>query len=200
MNVDIPEVQSHTLVPRFYRENNIDYVEISAIGSKDTVKKKVTPALMAQFPAYWTAHCEGLPPLPRKGTALTELMSEQFAKKYFDANVQTLEEIAFLSDSQCDALGQGTVTLRNNAKQHLAKAEAARRSNVQDQIMKASAAPMPVASEGMAEVTMAIGTLNSKMDELIHILIAQNTNNTPKPRGRPRKEDNGTSDTASDRH
>ena len=195
MNVDIPEVQSFALKPRFYRDGNTDYVEISSVGAKDTVVRKVTPAVMAQFPSQWAAHIDGRPVLPRKGTPLTALsqMGADQAKKLFDGNVQVLEELAVLSDAQCGAFGHGTMTLRTLALKFLAAQEAARKSEIQDKIMKASSDPLPVANEGMAELAAAVGSLNTKMDQLVQILIAQNA---PKQRGRPRK--NGPNNPASD--
>ncbi len=199
MNVDLPEVQSFALRPRFYRQGNKDYVEISAVGSKDTNICKVTPEIMAQFPAEWRAYSDGQPLLPRKGTPLTAIpqMTDEQAKKLFDGGVHVLEELAILTDAQCQPFGHGTITLRTMAQRELAKREAARRAANHDRISAAVAQPMPVetVNEDMAKLTTSIDSLTTKFDQLVQVLIAQNA---PKPRGRPKK--NGPSNTAADSH
>jgi len=193
LNVDLPEVQGFNLRPRFYREGNSDYVEISAIGTRDTDIKKVTPDVMERWPSEWAAYCDGRPVLPRSGTPLTALsqMGADQAKKLFDGNVQVLEELAVLSDAQAGAFGHGTITLRTLAQKFLAKQESDRKVEVQNKITAAAASPVPVAEanpEAFAKIGAAIDGLSSKIDQLVNILIAQNA---PKQRGRPPKDKNG---------
>lgn len=118
MDIDLPEVQAYATKARFFRKDDKDYVEISMVGHTDTLVKKVTPDLMARYREEWNAHCDGVPMQPRKGTPLTELkeITEERAADLVRRNVHTLEELAALSDHQCQGLGHGTITLRKQAQ------------------------------------------------------------------------------------
>lgn len=196
MNVEIPEVQSFVLKPRFYREKDVDYIEISMIGSKDTVCHKVKPEDMQRFPAEWAAYCDGRPVLPRKGTPLMNLpgMNESLSKKLYDGNVQTVEELAVLNEGQCGSFGHGTLTQRNNARKFIERKQAEGRNLIAERMTTAIAAPVPVADPEVAELKNAVKDMGAQIAALVQIVAAQNQ---PKPRGRPKK--NG-SDTPADSH
>lgn len=116
--VSIDLVQGFAQTARFFRDGNKDYVEISFIGNPDTVIQKVTPAIMAQYRDSWNAFCDGVPMRKREGTALTELseITQEKAVDLIRRNVHNLEELAALTDHQCQGLGHGTMSLRKLAQ------------------------------------------------------------------------------------
>lgn len=133
-DVIAPEVRELQQTAKFFRENGKEFVAISFVGEKDTVIRKVLPEHMAKFRSEWNAFCDGAPMKQRDGTPLTEVMnlSEDVAQKYVLQNVHTAEELAVLSDSQCQALGHGTLTFRAAARglldqRKIAKMEAAQK-------------------------------------------------------------------------
>jgi hypothetical protein len=192
MSIDLPEVQSLPQSARFYREGEADLVEISFVGTKDTVVRKVKPEHMAQFREEWNSFCDGVPMKQRTGTPLTDLpgVDEQRAKGFIDRNVHTAEEVAVLSDAQCQALGHGTLTLRKQAQELLMVRAAQQQTKSRDEIVKQSASigALPAekyASEtDLAEVKQAVTDLGGKMDAILAVLAAK------KP-GRPKKKAEG---------
>jgi hypothetical protein len=192
IDVDLPEVRALQAQPRFFREDGVDYVEISYIGSKDTNIHKVKPRHMAMFPSEWAAWCDGKPMAIRNGTPLTHLpeINEQFAKNLTERNVHNLEELAVLSDAQCQGLGHGMITNRKKAQQLLAQREldGKNRANqlVADKMAEVGSAPValpPEISGVFAEQEKKIDALTNQVSALVDIM-----SKLAKPkRGRPRK-------------
>lgn len=187
--IDIPEVRAMHQNARFFREGAIDYVEISFVGSKDTVVKKVTPRHMAQFNPEWTAYCDGRPPEKRQGTPLTDIkgVDQLKAEQYMHANVHTAEEIAALSDGQCQALGHGTITARREAQAILAMRAAHSAQTQMDRIADATkklgtqpTAPAPEIAEMKADI--------AGLKEGMGAILAALTEMKPKKPGRPKKD------------
>lgn len=175
MNLDIAGVEAFQQAGRFFKENGVDFVEISFVGTKDTMIKKVAPEHMAKFQESWNAYCDGREPAQRKGTPLTDApMNEVQAKGYIDRNVHTLEEIAFLSDGQCQALGHGTLTHREAARKLLAARRERQTEERINQISKATASlNKETASSDNKEVLAAIGELGQGINALVQLMTAQ---------------------------
>lgn len=193
--LEVPGVEALPQHARFYREGNSDFVEISFTGVKDTVIRKVTPDLMAQFSEQWAAFCDGTPMKQRAGTPLTDLagVDAQRAEHYISRNVHNVEELAALYDAQCQALGHGTLTLRKAARDmlELRKMKEAERSR--DLITKASATIGAVPAEKYAsasdleEVKKSVLDLSGNVAALVAALSSQNA---PKKRGpKPKAEE-----------
>jgi hypothetical protein len=177
-NVDTPEVERAPVLSqraRFYRdESGRDMVEISFVGSKETLRKKVTPQHMAQFRDAWNAYCDGLPPGKRAGTPLTDVagLGSELAESYVQRNVHTLEELAALNDGECQGLGHGTLTFREKARRMLAERGAratmearARVGEVAGTIGKAADA-----SGDLAEIKSALSELTNGINTLVALL------------------------------
>lgn len=172
------EVQGFELRPRFYREGEKDFIEITAVGGRDTVIHKVGPADIKRFAAAWEAYTEGKEMPLRKGTALTELpqINAELAKTMIDRGVHNLEEVAFLSDAQCQGLGHGTMNLRKQATELLMTRKAEEKVRVHDKMSEANApvsapsgevaalsAKIDQLAEGMAQTTQQIQALIAAM-------------------------------------
>jgi hypothetical protein len=174
-DITLPEVPALPQTARFFREGGRDFVEISTVGSKDTVVRKVQPEHMAAFRSEWNAHCDGLPPQRRAGTPLTDLPSvnEGRAEFYLTRNVHTLEELAALSDAQCQALGHGTLTDREHARKRVDQRRFDAREQARKVVSDASAAVGPVPTEAYAsrselvEVKDALATLSASVAALV---------------------------------
>ena len=146
-DINLPEVPALPQTARFFREGGRDLVEIACVGSKDTIIRKVAPEHMAAFRSEWDAYCDGRPPERRAGTPLTEIpgVQSEKAEVYLTRNLHTLEELAALSDAQCQALGHGTLTDREQARRLLAQRRFAEQERVRQVVSEASATigPMP---------------------------------------------------------
>lgn len=167
MNIDLPEVAAMPQSARFFRDGERDFVEISFVGSKDTNIHKVTPQHMAQFREAWDSYCDGTPMKQRAGTPLTDLpgVDEQRAQHYIGRNVHNAEEVAVLSDAQCQALGHGTLTLRKNAQDLIAVRALKARETSRDKIVKESASIGAVPAEKYASAS-DLDAVNTKIDAL----------------------------------
>jgi hypothetical protein len=101
-DITLPEVAALQQRARFFKDGSIDKVEISAVGSKDTIIKKVGPEEMAKFKPEWDAYCDGIPLTRRPGTPLTDILgvTQDRADAYIARNVHTAEELAVLTDGQ----------------------------------------------------------------------------------------------------
>jgi hypothetical protein len=175
---------------RFFKgEADQDLVEISFVGSKDTLVKKVTPQHMAAFREEWNAYCDGRPPEPRKGTPLTDvrgldaLRSDQFIRQ----NVHTAEELAALNDIQCQQLGHGTLVARKEARELLRmrgeQAATTALNRISDATKKIGVAPAEPAPD-IAEMKADIAGLKDGMSAILAALESFK----PKKPGRPKKE------------
>jgi hypothetical protein len=184
--ITLPEVKAHAQTARFFRDGNKNKIEISFVGSKDTLNQTVTPAHMAQFKAEWDAFCDGREPEQRPGTPLTELPSitEGRAKEYIHRNVHNLEELAALDDGQCQMLGHGTLTDRKGARALVANRVMKKRDDLERELQKKTAAIGPVPAEAYAGAS-DVEALKADMAELKAMLAAALA---PKKGGRPKKE------------
>lgn len=193
MNIDIPEVQALPQHAKFYRDGEQDLIEISFVGSNDTVRRRVKPEHMAQFRDEWNAYCDGTPMKQRPGIPLKDLpgIDDNQVQNYINRNVHNAEEIAALSDAQCQALGHGTITLRKAAREMLAlkamKAQERNRDIITEQSAKIGAVPAEkyASQSDIAEIKESIAALTGGITALVQAL-------QPKPRGRPPvKKDEG---------
>lgn len=185
MTIDLPEVPPLPQHARFFKEGAADLVEIKFVGSKDSVIRKVKPEHMAQFREEWNCYCDGTPMKQRAGTPLTDLpnVSVQQAQQFITQNVHTAEEIAALSDAQCQALGHGTLTLRKAAHEMLSLRAMKQQETSRDQVVKASATIGSVPAEKYASES-DLAAVKSDMSE-IKAMLAQLL--APKKPGRPKK-------------
>lgn len=181
--IELPEVKAMHQHARFYNEGNQTYIEISFTGSKQTVKHKVKPVHMAQFKEEWDAFCDGRPPNKRAGTPLIDVIDERLTEDLTNKNIHNLEELAALNDSQCQALGHGTLTSREKARKLL-----------EDRSMKQTEKRLHIISEQQArvgntqtesakdiqEIKTSIGDLTQGINVLVSLLSQQNQ---PKKRG-----------------
>jgi hypothetical protein len=147
-DITLPEVKVYAQSAKFFRRGEQDFVEISFVGAKDTLVEKVSPSHMAQFRNEWDAYCDGRPVERRQGIALTDLpgLDEERAEHYLARNVHTLEELAELSDAQCQGIGHGTITDRQSARKLVLQRQLEMRDRMQRAVHEASAAigPRPV--------------------------------------------------------
>lgn len=192
--ITLPEVKAHTQAGRFFRRGNKDYIEISFIGSKDTINQAVTPEHMAKFKAEWDAYCDGNPPMQRPGIPLTDLptISEARAQDYIHRNVHNLEELAALNDGQCQSLGHGTLTDRKAARELVSRRQMQERDKLQREVQQKSAAIGPQPAEKYASAS-DVEALKAGVDELKGAIgkIAELFAAKPKP-GRPKKTTEST--------
>jgi hypothetical protein len=149
-DITLPEVKVYTQSAKFFRRGEQDFVEISFIGAKDTLVEKVGPWHMAQFRNEWDAYCDGRPVERRQGIPLTNLpgLDDERAEHYIARNVHTLEELAALSDAQCQGIGHGTITDRQGARRFVLQCQFETRDRMQRAVQEASATigPRPVES------------------------------------------------------
>lgn len=184
-DIQLPEVASHQQVARFFKENGVDYVEVKFTGSKDAPVFKVRPEHMAKYRDAWNAYCDGVPPKKREGIPLTKLngVDENTAQSYIAKNVHNVEELAELSDAQCQALGHGTLSLRKQAQDRLGILKMEMQQSAHKKIMDAAATINTVPAEKyataseVAELKQGISDLTA----LVRDLAAK------KPPGRPKK-------------
>lgn len=188
-DITLPEVKAHTQAGRFFRRGDRDYIEISFIGSKDTINQSVTPEHMAKFKAEWDAYCDGRPMQQRPGTPLTDLsqISEARAQDYIHRNVHNLEELAALNDGQCQSLGHGTLTDRKGARALVAERQMQERDKLQREVQQKSATVGPVPAEkyaGNSEVESLkseVAELKQGMGQILELL-------QKRKGGRPKKQ------------
>jgi hypothetical protein len=147
-DITLPEVKVYAQSAKFFRRGEQDFVEISFVGAKDTLVEKVTPSHMAQFRNEWDAYCDGRPIERRQGIPLTDLSGLDAARadSYIARNVHTAEELAALSDAQCQGIGHGAITDRQAARKLVLQRQREMRDRMQRAVHEASAAigPRPV--------------------------------------------------------
>lgn len=184
-SVDIPEVQAMHQQARFFRDEGQDFVEISFVGSKDTIVHKVRPEHMARFRDEWTAFCDGVPLKKRDGTPLTDIkgMQEVTAERYISQNIHNMEELSALSDAQCQALGHGTLTFRNAAREALEMRKAQQMEIISKKISEASKSVQAMPSEEMDAKYASKADVDEIKGMLAQLLAAQ----TKRGPGRPPK-------------
>ena len=106
-----------------------DLVEIRRVGDFNTVLYKVSEKedfLKENFPVEYQAYTKGTVGKVRpKGTPLTELKGVGTRKEnaLVQQDVNTVEELADLSDASVGALGAGPVDLRKKARDYIANRE-----------------------------------------------------------------------------
>jgi hypothetical protein len=180
-DITLPEVTALKPLARFFKDDNgRDMVEISHVGSKDTFVKKVGPEEMAKFKPEWDAHCDGKPLMRRPGTALTDLKSinQERADYYVSRNIHNLEELAALSDMQCQGVGHGTLTDRTGAQGLLMQRNVQINTEQRDRVGRAAAtigvAPVDTPrSEEIAAIGVKIDGLVEGMNALVGLLTQQ---------------------------
>ena len=167
IDIDLPEVQSFAQQPRFYKDGGKDFVEISFLGTKDTLIKKVTPDIMAKFRDAWNAYCDGKPMEKRKGTPLTALpeINEQMAEEFTRRNLHTLEELAVLTDHQCQGLGHGLITMRRKAIALVQQRDFAEKDRAHKAITSAVVKPAPEESADISELKGIVAAQGAAMAE-----------------------------------
>jgi len=176
---------------RFFRDDaGIDRIEVSAIGSKDTTIRKVTPQDMALFRAEYDAFCDGRPVERRTGTPLTKVdgINPEREDMYVTRNIHNAEELAVLSDAQCQALGHGVLTERKAARALVERLRMEQKSTQHDAVLRAAEKLVPgrAADTGeVAELGKKIDTLAEGINALVGLLSAQAEKKKP---GRPPKE------------
>lgn len=187
MDISIPEVQAANQIARFYKDGDRDMVEIQNVGQKDTYIKRVTPDVMAKFRDEWNAYCDGVPLKKREGTPLTDVngMTDKVAENYISQNVHTAEELAALSDAQCQGLGHGTLTLRASAKTLLEMRKMKLAEEVARKISKTAESVLPMPAEELD----AKYASKQDVDEIKNMLAQLLTAQTPRKPGRPKKEE-----------
>lgn len=148
-DITLPEVKVYTQSAKFFRRGEQDFVEISFIGAKDTLVERVQPWHMARFRSEWDAYCDGRPVRRREGIALTELpgIDDEKAESYIGRNVHTVEELAALSDAQCQGIGHGTLTDRQGARKLVTQRQVEARDRMQRAVHEASASIGPKPAE-----------------------------------------------------
>jgi hypothetical protein len=186
-DITLPEVKVYTQSAKFFRRGDQDFVEISVVGAKDTFVERAKPSHMAAFRNEWDAYCDGRPMQRRDGIALTDLpgLDEARAESYIARNVHTLEELAALSDAQCQGIGHGTLTDRQGARKLVTQRQLETRDRMQRAVHEASAAIGPQPAERYApsadleSVKGEIAELKQGIADLTGLLARQ-----PKPRGK----------------
>lgn len=188
IDVTAPEVQSLHQHARFFKDGGRNMVEISFVGSKDTIIHGVRPEHMSRFKNEWDAYCDGKAPERRKGTPFSEInMPADVAENYVHRNLHNLEELAALSDAQCQALGHGTLTQRNTAQKYLAqkKFEQDERARKLVSDLSAEIGPRPAeeyaAQSDLKAVSDKVENLTAAVESLVRIL------GEKKKPGRPKK-------------
>lgn len=191
IDIDLPEVRPMGQTARFYRENDSDYIEIGFTGMKDTVVSKVKPEHMARFKPEWDAHCDGRPLAQRPGTPLTDVegINSLQAENLIKSNVHNVEELASLSDAQCQGLGHGMITARRNARILMEQRAAESRQHTIDAMGRAARSLQPGAAQSaeIEEVKATVASLSGDMSDMKKMM-AQLIELQAKPkRGRPPK-------------
>jgi hypothetical protein len=197
MELTLPEVAAMPQHARFFKDGGRDFVEISFVGAKDTVVKKVQPEHMAKFRAEWNSYCDGQPMARRPGTPLTDIpgVDEQRAEAYLARNIHNAEELSVLSDAQCQGVGHGTLTQRESARKILAHRKYESQEKARKAVSDAAATIGPVPAETYAskseltEVKQSIGELSASVSALVQMLSQQKAPAEPKRRGRPPKQE-----------
>jgi hypothetical protein len=184
LDFTLPEVAVLHQKARFFKEDGRDFIEISYVGSKETVIHKVKPVHMANYRDEWNAYCDGQPQKTRTGTPLTDLSSikELRVNHYYSNNVHTLEELAALNDGQVQSLGHGALTEREAARKLLGNRIAEENAKIRDYVTKAAATIGPVPAEKYAGAS-DLTAVNERIDKLADSVASLVQALQPKKRG-----------------
>tara|TARA_R100000781_G_scaffold18090_1_gene14145 strand:- start:42 stop:437 length:396 start_codon:yes stop_codon:yes gene_type:complete len=112
----------------FYKsEEGIDLVELKLIGDPNSVIYKVSEKseqLKKDFPKEWASFYKDKSPAKTIKTTNLDIL-ECMSKRKIDAlkleGVESVEQLAELSDGACHGLGKGTLDYRKEAKEFLMK-------------------------------------------------------------------------------
>ncbi len=190
--ITLPEVTAFAQKGRFFRQGDADFIEISFVGSKDTVVRKVKPEHMALFREEWNAFCDGRPAERRQGTPLTDVgMPSERAEEFVYRNVHTLEELAMLSDAQCQGLGHGTLTYRENGRKLLQARALQRAARDRDAVSEGAATLTSAVEAKVEQSTGEIAELKAQVSDLTKavgaLLAAMQPAEAKRGPGRPKK-------------
>lgn len=110
---------------KFFKDGEVDRVEISIIGDPNTIIKKVEPDHLKRFPKEWEAYRAGEREIDYGGTPLTDVPGVDAGKAtaYKLKGVHNAEMLAELSDAAAKNMGLGGLSDRK-AAQLLIKANA----------------------------------------------------------------------------
>jgi len=102
----------------------VDYVHIQQPGERDYIEKPVTQEHLMRFPRQWAAYQNGKQDAPA-GTPLAILFpnNPEIVDNLKHFNVQTVEQLAELNDTQKQNIGMGALHFVEKAKQFLASSE-----------------------------------------------------------------------------
>lgn len=104
----------------FFRDDvaNRDMVQVDMVGEHSNIIRKVRPADVEAWPLEWKAYRDKTPDPVVEGTPLTDVpgVDRVFAGKLRFAGVRVAEELADLTDGQCNNIGFGVITARDVAK------------------------------------------------------------------------------------
>lgn len=192
MDFTLPEVATLHQKARFFMRDGRNFVEISFPPSKDSVVKKVQPIHMAQFREEWNSFCDGTPMKQRKGTPLTDIstIKELRVDHYISNNIHNLEELASLSDAQCQSLGHGALTEREATRKLLTQRTVEQNTKIRDFVMKEQATVGPRPDETYASAS-DLTAVNEKIDSTVQAVTALSNSVADlvralnKPKGKP---------------
>ncbi len=103
---------------KFFRDGDLDRVELTIVGDPNTVIHKVMPEHITKFPHEWAAYREGNPEIDYGGTPLQEVpgVDHKFATALRLNAVHNAEQLSGLSDAAAKSLGMAGLTVRDAAK------------------------------------------------------------------------------------
>lgn len=197
-DITVSGVKETPTTARFYRnDKGSEYVELSFVGSKDTLVQRATAELRMEYKDAYDAYCDGVPLAKRQGTALTTIMDGQQAESYIQRNVHTLEEFAALTDGQCQSLGHGTLTLRKKAQAIVGQAQLADKlqkgKRIADEMSEVGKTQADAVTADIQELKGAVSELTTSMGELTKgiaaLITMQAERKKPGPKPKPKAED-----------
>lgn len=147
----------------------LPFVRIQTPGDRNNVLEvKATEYYQKRFPREWAAYKANSGESSVVGTVLSQWpqITKSQAKEAEFFGIKTVEQIAALSDSNLQRLGMGWMEIRRNAQAYL-----------------------DAASGGAATSKLAAENERLRADfEALKAQVTGQAEESPKPRGRPRKE------------